>query len=151
MSTIAEITQGVKNLILRMNGTGRYTTNIPSGHIYPITNVKTLQGTNDSTFPKVALVLDGGSDKARVGRSVDKEATYDIIMFFKKTATITAEVEDQVEQAVEDFDTAVDSDRTLAGKATQVTIEDWTTDSGAAAPLGVFYVRIKVAYRKSFN
>lgn len=149
-STLGDIRQAIKNLIYRMNGTGIYQTNIPAGHIYSITNVKALQGTGDDSFPKVALVLDGGADKLRVGRGTDKEAVFDIIFFFKKTATRTAEVEDQVDNAVEDFDKALDADRTLAGKATSVSLVEWTTDSGAASPLGVFYARIKVEYRKSF-
>lgn len=149
--TIRQIKAALTTLLLRLNGTGNITTNIPADHHYKVYSAMNL-ASRDKDYPKLFVTLDGGKSEEAVSRSRNKALSFDIIFVFRKGTAdvgVNLEVEEQCENVLEDFEALLDDDTSLGDNVDDAFITDFTTDSGFANPDGVVWIKVGVGYRKT--
>ena len=144
-TTLKQIRAGLGDLILRLDGSGDLATYIPPAHVYKPGSAEAMS-TKDAAYPKAVIAFDGGISKLMVGRATERSVVADLVFTFKSTKSNQTDPTEQAESCYEDMEAILSADRTLGGLVTSVVLEEWTTDSGYAAPEGLCLCRLRINY-----
>ena len=150
MITLAQVKAALVDAITAIK-TPHFVTEFKATNVLGHFSADFIKMRDDKFYPKAFVIIDQGSSENEPSSVVNKKVDFTVIFVVKKFAKNDKEPEDKILQAIEDFEQSLFESSFLNDNVSEISISDFTTDSGYTNPEGIVIFKVSVSYKKDFN
>jgi hypothetical protein len=125
---INEIRAGLITALKAMKTANGFTITLTEDHIYRIFDQNVMSSVEDAAYPKVFVLLDGGSSQPNVS---SQRTTLSFMVTIVVKGTLGKTAQEIIEAVIDDMHRIIPAYHDLNRTCIDATIGDFTTDSGA--------------------